>query len=263
MRTITAKNYRKGRLAKVRLVVVHDMEAPEGPLTAENVAAYFRDSGVVASAHVCVDNNSAVRCVPDSDTAYAAPGANTDGLQLEIAGYMRQTRQQWLDDYSRAALHQAAIVTADWCTRYDIPAVRLTRAELRAGRRGITCHADVSAVYRKSDHTDPGPNFPWDVFLADVKTCMGMAQPPDVVETVQPPAWPGRLLLLREPAMVGDDIAAWQRQMRQRGWTVTVDGIYGPASRALCLAFQEDKHLEADGIVGPATWAAAWATPIT
>lgn len=264
MQTILSRNYRRGRIAPVRVVVIHDMEAPEGPNTAENVAAYFRNSGVVASAHICVDNNSAVRCVPDSDTAYAAPGANSDGLQLEIAGYMRQTRAQWLDDYSRAALKQAAKVTAEWCKKYNLPVVRLTRAELKAGRRGITCHADVSAVYRKSDHTDPGPNFPWDFFLAEVKNAMGTSQPPDVNDsaTVAPP-WPGRYFAYRDPLMSGTDIATWQRQMRQRGWSIAVDGLYGTKSRDVATAFQRDKNLADDGIVGPATWEAAWAFPIT
>jgi len=264
MKTITSRNYRKGRISQVRVVVIHDMEAPEGPNTAENVAAYFRNSGVVASAHVCVDNDSAVRCVPDSDTAYAAPGANADGLQLEIAGYMRQTREQWLDDYSRAALKQAAKVTADWCKKYKIPAVRLTRAELKAGKRGITSHADVSAVYKKSDHTDPGPGFPWDFFLAEVKTAMGASQPPVTSDTgaVAPP-WPGRYLMYRDPLMSGTDIATWQRQMRARGWTIAVDGLYGSKSREVATAFQRDKGLDDDGIVGPATWESTWTTPIT
>lgn len=263
MRTITAKHYRRGRIAPVRVVVVHSMEAPEKGETAENVANYFRTTGTVASAHVCVDNNSAVRCVPDSDTAYAAPGANSDGLQLELAGYARQSRAQWLDDYGKGLLKQAAIVTAAWCEKYNIPAKRLTQSELRAGKRGITQHRDVSAVYRKSDHTDPGPHFPWDVFLAEVKSAMGAAQPPDTNNAVAAPTWPGRYFVFRDPMMSGTDISTWQRQMRQRGWTIAVDGLYGSKSRDVATAFQRDRRLDDDGIVGPATWEAAWVAPIT
>ena len=57
--------------------------------------------------------------------------------------------------------------------------------------------------------------------------------------------------------------ATWQGRMRQRGWRVTVDGYYGPASRAVCVAFQSEKHLAVDGIVGPVTWAATWEAPVT
>lgn len=262
MQTIAAKNYRKGRLSSIRLIVIHDMEAPEGPLTAENVAKYFRDSGVVASAHICVDNDSAVRCVPDEDTAYAAPGANTDGLQLEIAGYMRQSRDEWLDAYSKAALGQAARATAAWCAKYGIPVRRLTRDELRAGVRGITCHADVSAVYKRSDHTDPGPGFPWDWFLAMVHEARNATTTAPPLAETPVPVWPGRYFTVKNPPMRGTDIAVWQRQMRQRGWSIVVDSAYARADADIARAFQSEKGLVADGVVGPITWEAAWASPI-
>ena len=52
---------------------------------------------------------------------------------------------------------------------------RLRAADLVAGKRGITGHADVSAAFRKSDHWDPGPDFPWTRFLR-------LARSSDVVE---------------------------------------------------------------------------------
>lgn len=179
MTTIRARWYGEGRSVPIRLVVIHDMEAPEGPHTAENVAAWFSrlPASQKASAHVCVDNNSTVRCVDDSDRAWHAPGANSDGLGLEIAGYARQTRAEWLDAYSKAALEQAAAVTADWCTRYGIPVRRLSVSELTAGKKGIVGHHDVSAAYHQTDHTDPGPNFPWDHFLDRVNAHMGTTPP--------------------------------------------------------------------------------------
>jgi N-acetyl-anhydromuramyl-L-alanine amidase AmpD len=263
MRTIRARWYHPGRIEKIRLIVCHDMEAPESALTAENCARYFATTGTQASAHVCVDSDSRVRCVEDHDTAWAAPGANADGLQLEIAGYMRQTRQQWLDAFSRAALDQAAQQTAQWCLLYDIPPRRLTRAELRADRRGITCHADVSAVYRLSDHTDPGDGFPWDVFLARVQHHLGSRERPSPNDEVKVPDWPGRVLRLTSPLMCGLDVRRWQRRMRNRGWAIVVDGIYGVRSREVATAFQREvKGLTVDGAVGRETWTKAWLAAI-
>lgn len=261
MQTVKARHYRKGRIAPIRAVIIHDMEAPEGPLTAENVANYFATTSTVASAHINVDNNSAVRSVPDADTAFAAPGANADGLQLEIAGYMRQTRAQWLDDYSKAALGQAARVVADWCRTYNIPPVRLTRAELKAGSKGISCHVDVSAVYKRSDHTDPGSGFPWDYLLAEVRNQLGATVPP--VAMADAPEWPGRYFVVKSPPMVGKDITAWKRQMRTRGWTITVTTAYTAADADVTRRFQGEKGLVVDGIVGPNTWNSAWNAPIT
>lgn len=76
------------------------------------------------------------------------------------------------------------------------------------------------------------------------------------------PPWPGRYLRY-PPIMRGDDVRTWQARMRKRGWNIDVDGAYGPRSREVCEAFQREKGLAVDGIVGPQTWAAAWTAPIT
>ena len=74
------------------------------------------------------------------------------------------------------------------------------------------------------------------------------------------PPFPGRLLnVLTE----GEEVRTWQQQMASRGWKITVDGGYGPASREICILFQQEKGLTADGIVGAQTWDAAWSAPVT
>jgi hypothetical protein len=82
------------------------------------------------------------------------------------------------------------------------------------------------------------------------------------------PTWPGRDIQLQTPYMAGDDIRDWQGQMSHRGWRITVDGEYGPKSAGVCKAFQEDSTahgwpLKDDSIVGPATWRASWARPVS
>jgi peptidoglycan hydrolase-like protein with peptidoglycan-binding domain len=59
------------------------------------------------------------------------------------------------------------------------------------------------------------------------------------------------------------DVRTWQQQMQARGWTVGVDGKYGPQSEGVCEQFQAEKGLKVDGLVGPATWGAAWTAPLT
>jgi hypothetical protein len=77
------------------------------------------------------------------------------------------------------------------------------------------------------------------------------------------PAWPGRVLLVMTPYMSGGDVQTWQGQMRARGWGLAADGAYGPASASACRAFQTEKGLQVDGMVGPVTWGATWSAPVT
>lgn len=167
---IQAKWYRPlpaGERRKVRLIVIHDMEFGERGDAAEIIARDFatRSADSKASAHVCIDNNSIIQCVGDNDVAYAAPGANNDGIHLELTGFGRQTREEWLDEFGRKLLDLAGNVVGQYALKYTIPILHLTDNALRNGAPGVVGHDQVSRVYRQSDHTDPGPNFPWDVLL--------------------------------------------------------------------------------------------------
>ncbi len=245
MKTIPARWFTKGRVAPVRVIVCHDMEAPEGPLTAENVAHYFATTTTKASAHVCVDNNSAVRCVLDTSTAWAAPGCNSDGLQLEIAGYMRQTRSEWLDDYSKAALAQAAKVAADWAKAYGIPVRHLTVAQLLAGEKGFVGHVDVSQAYKRSDHTDPGPGFPWEYFLELVRDHLDMTTE-DIMK---------KLPTLKRGGQTGEHVETLQALLNARSHPeVRVTGVFDQVTEDALKEVQDWGHLVPDGECGPKTW---------
>lgn len=207
----TPANRRKG---DIRVVVIHDMEAPERSNTAENIAAYFAREDVRASAHINVDNDSAVRSVDDEDIAWAAPGCNHDGLQVELAGYARQSRAEWLDAYSKATMDRAARITAEYCQRYGLNIKHLTDDELRAGHSGIIGHVQASNVYKRSSHWDPGPNFPWDWFMARVRHYAGGGTAPS------DPA-PNTI----RPGDRGPLVQSWQRDLLK--WNKNALPLYG------------------------------------
>lgn len=172
---VQAKNYKWTGGRQVDLVVLHSMEAPEKPTMAESVANWFagkNGKAPGASAHFCIDNDSAVQGVRLADIAYAAPGANHNGIQIEHAGYARQTEAEWLDEYSEAMLWISARVTAHCCKLYNIPVKYIDRDGLKRGERGITTHNEVTFAWRKTTHRDPGAGFPMARYLAMVDEAM-------------------------------------------------------------------------------------------
>ena len=58
-------------------------------------------------------------------------------------------------------------------------------------------------------------------------------------------------------------VTTWQQRMQDRGWEIDADGSYGADSEQVCRAFQREKGLHIDGVLGQDTWRAAWETPIT
>jgi peptidoglycan hydrolase-like protein with peptidoglycan-binding domain len=79
------------------------------------------------------------------------------------------------------------------------------------------------------------------------------------------PAWPGRFLVYKSghPVMTGPDVTMWKHRMLVRGWETLATGGYDKAAADMCEAFQREKGLTVDGVVGRDTWNAAWTTPIT
>ena len=154
----------------ITLVVIHTMEIAERAGAAQACATWFASPVSEVSAHYCVDAETTIQCVREEDIAWHARGGNTGSIGIELAGFAGQTAREWADGYSRAVLVRAAGLTAEVCGRHAIPIRRLRAAGLVAGHRGITGHADVGTAFRKSDHWDPGPTFPWGRFLELVRS---------------------------------------------------------------------------------------------
>ena len=243
----------RGR-ADIDVIVLHTMEFPEAPDAAERVARYFQTTSREVSAHYNVDNNSVVQCVREDDVAYAAPGNNWNGIQIEQSGFARQTAADWNDAYSKALLERTARLIAEISKRYAIPIVPLDAADLRADRRGVTTHVAVSRAWGRSDHTDPGRAFPLGKVLARAKELRGSGPP-------RPKPRPKARPTLRQGDR-GFQVKRAQRLLNEKpGIQIAADGIFGSETKAAVIKFQRRRRLVATGVIGPRTWAALMKRP--
>jgi hypothetical protein len=183
---VKPRSYTTGRDGKgARLIVIHYTAGAERSTSAEDGAAYDARRTDGTSTHYFVDSNSIVQCVLTKNIAHAARHrGNRLGIQYELCG-TAQSRAQWLDAASKPTLRNAARQVARDCRKYGIPVRRLTVAETRRawfdfpdGPKGIVGHVDCTKAFPEDggDHTDPGRDFPWDVFLDMVRDFL--APPP-------------------------------------------------------------------------------------
>jgi len=174
---IQAKHFTVGRNGiKPRLIVIHTMETPENFGRAHQVAVWFSGANAPqASAHYMVDNEDIYQTVLEANTAWAVDDwdLNQSSISVEHAGNAAQTPAQWTDAYSKAELALSARLTADIAHRNGIPAVKLSPADILAGKAGFCGHNDITIAKEiAGGHTDPGPNFPWTSYLAQVNAIL-------------------------------------------------------------------------------------------
>lgn len=155
---IEAKSY-GGVRSRTDLFVLH---ATDNTANARSEAGYstWRPDGITP-AHGFVDANEMVQIAPLTHAVWGAyPRANAISLQLEMCGRDGAVPE--------AVWRNAAKYTRLMCDAYNVPLVKLTPADLNAGKRGICGHWDVTRAGWGGTHTDPDP-FPWVEFIDAVK----------------------------------------------------------------------------------------------
>lgn len=142
-----------------RLIVLHSTESSDSG-GAKNVAQYFANPGTPGSTQLVIGPEGEVyRSVPDDRYPCGAPGANGDGLHIEMVGYAKWSRDEWLA--RPVQLRAVRNAVRKWSAMYGIPRRVLTDDELRSGEAGVTTHAQITRVYSGGQgHWDPGTGFP-------------------------------------------------------------------------------------------------------
>lgn len=258
---VKARYFRAGRIDRIRYVGVHCTVSPDSMTGAEATARYFQTTDRPASAHVTVDPNSVVRSVHDWDTAFAAKGFNANGLHVELVGMPNQTRAQWLDVASRATIKNAAKVIGEWCMRYRLRPENVSITNLRANTSsGMATHATMEKAKPSTGHWDPGPNFPMDVLLTDVRNYIASrTQPARRLNPYLDYAAP----CYRQPGVNQGG------KVRFVEWALglPIDGIFGDDVNAAVRALQHKHGRPVTGKVGdpaePGNWTLEFLKTIT
>jgi hypothetical protein len=102
--------------------------------------------------------------------------------------------------------------------------------------------------------------------LADTDEVIDAINHPAASKSATVPAWPHKPDFSFGPEHERNaysTVYKAQARLRARGWRITVDGHYGPKTVRIVKLFQAEKKLSADGRLGPNTWRALWATPVT
>lgn len=134
---------------------------------AEGVARYISERTSYGSYHVVVDSDSIVQVARFDMTTYGdGTGSNDHAIHISYA--CRAADWPSMSAERKAAFirngAQAAANAAEWVKAnrdIEIPARRITRPQSDAKVPGFISHGERDPGRR----TDPGPAFPWDLFI--------------------------------------------------------------------------------------------------
>lgn len=229
-------------MGEVYGVVIHIMDG-----TFDGTKSWFNNPSAQASSHFGTGRDGhAEQWVDTKDKAWAEMAGNGNYISIENEG----TPPDALTD---GQISRCAEILRWAHETYGVP-YQLANAP---GERGLGWHGMGGAAW--GGHFDC-PGDPIRAQFNEIIARASGASVPSPTPAPAPsgaPAWPNVYL---KNFTSGDVARQWQQRMSDRKWTVTVDGQYGPKSAGVCWAFQAEKGLQTDGIVGPDTWNASFRT---
>lgn len=157
---IATNNYSSRNGAKVIWVAIH---TTEGIMDANDLGYYWQRI-TNGSSHAGCDNVKTKTYVDPAYASWTLLNGNSRSVNMEICGWARWTREEWLGP-QMGRLVQAANWARQMCDRFGIPKRYIGAAGVARGEAGIIGHVDYTNGAKDGDHWDPGPGFPWDVFM--------------------------------------------------------------------------------------------------
>lgn len=223
---------------------------------AEAVANFIRTRDDPGSYHVIGDSDSRIQLVrPECEAFHDATGSNRWAYGISAA-----TRADVWDlapaAWRSGTIFNMARAAADYANRVKrmrgitIPARLLTRDESEARFPGFVRHSVRDPARRR----DPGSTFPVLDFLNRFAAMVGVASPPP-----PPPVPTLGVVDVQVPVLRmnsrGGAVRSLQALLNAKsGKHLDVDGIFGPATDRAVREVQSYFRIGVDGIVGQRTW---------
>lgn len=165
-------------------------EGTDNPVSYHYLGSQANDGGTTVIDHIDTD-----------DASWSVGNSNDRSINFCFAGSRSDwTRQDWLDN-ERGTIAVAAYLFVQDCAKYPKLRARVI-ADPYGPAPGAADHNYCTEYLRDgNNHTDVGPNFPWDVFKDDVALYSGGAAPePDSPPQPgsAPPGAPDYLILIYE-----------------------------------------------------------------
>jgi hypothetical protein len=272
---IPSPNYSSRGGAAVRLLVLH---TAEGSRTIESLGSFFQSPSAGVSSHTGADDkvNTVGEYVSRGNKSWTCANFNPVACQIEMCAFAAWDNAEWHRHPNM--LQNVASWLAEESKAFGIPLTILSDAQAQGSGRGVCQHRQLGAA--GGGHSDCGNGFP----ISEVVAMAGGSPAPP--QPSQPPSggtggvpappfpYPSDHYLGRpdpDPkchsgfygGVDTTNVRTWQQRMRDRGWSISVDGQYGDQSYSICRQYQSEKGLSVDGLTGPATWKSTWESPIT
>ena len=170
-------NYDSPSGKRSQLIVVHDVESPLAQEYCDSLAGpdwFGGNPNCDTSAHYICGPEWAVQMVAEEDRAWhCGPAGNILSIGIEQTGRAAFTRDDWLTADGRAQIEVPDALMSDVSVRHGGPAnpQRATNAQIQAYANGgslpggvMWCtHHQITESLGGTTHTDPDPNYPYDV----------------------------------------------------------------------------------------------------
>lgn len=218
-------------------IIAHEAGNPNntGDNSLENEVRYMTNNWRKAFTHFWVGNKAIVQLAEDGYLAYGAGGYMNPHSPVQVEVARVDTKEEFDEAYKRYI----------WLLRHMADKYGIPKTLDSNDRRGIKTHEWVTKNLGGTTHVDPYGYFEkWGITRAQFKRDVENGIADKEVVTVSNYLQRGDK---------GSDVLQLQTDLKKAGYTVLVDGSFGPATEAAVRKFQSDNKLAVDGYFGPSS----------